>query len=75
MANSRTKWKKINFRWVQKDKMSVNTNLICRPYITLRNGKILWAWQKGLKAFCFPASLDYIPKKKTKTSEGESEVK
>jgi hypothetical protein len=29
------------------------TTLICRPFITLRNGKILYAWEKGLKAFCF----------------------
>lgn len=27
--------------------------LICRPYITLRNKKVLYAWEKGLKAFCF----------------------
>ena len=26
---------------------------ICRPFITLRNGKRLYAWEKGLKAFCF----------------------
>jgi hypothetical protein len=28
--------------------------VICRPWITLRNGKRLYAWQKGLRAFCFP---------------------
>lgn len=56
--------------------MLENTELICRPFITLRNGKVLWAWEKGLKAFCFPASPNYIPKKNIKkTSEGESEVK
>lgn len=26
---------------------------ICRPYITLRDGRKVWAWQYGLKAFCF----------------------
>ena len=29
--------------------------MICRPWITLRNGKRLYAWQVGKKAFCFPA--------------------
>lgn len=33
--------------------------MICRPWITLRNGKRLYAWEKGLKAFCFPANPDY----------------
>ena len=27
--------------------------LIFRPYITLRNGRRLYAWQKGKKAFAF----------------------
>lgn len=27
--------------------------LICRAWITLKNGKRLYAHQKGLKAFCF----------------------
>ena len=27
--------------------------VICRPYITTRNGRRIYAWQKGLKAFCF----------------------
>lgn len=26
---------------------------ICRPFITLKNGKRLYAYQVGLKAFCF----------------------
>ena len=30
--------------------------LIYRPFITLRNGVRLYAWQKGLKAFAF-----YVP--------------
>ncbi len=29
--------------------------IICRPWITLRNGKRLYAWQVGKKAFCFKA--------------------
>lgn len=28
--------------------------IICRPYITLKNGVRIYAAQKGLKAFCFP---------------------
>jgi hypothetical protein len=47
--------------------------LICRPYITLRNGKVLWAWEKGMKAFCFPASPNYISKKLKTSSEIDSE--
>lgn len=27
--------------------------LICRPYITLKNGTVLYAAQCGKKAFCF----------------------
>lgn len=27
--------------------------LICRPYITTRNGKRIYASQYGLQAFCF----------------------
>lgn len=30
---------------------------ICRPYITLRNGRVIWAYQKGLRAFCFWAKV------------------
>lgn len=26
---------------------------ICRPYITTRDGRRIWASQYGLKAFCF----------------------
>lgn len=26
---------------------------ICRPWITLRNGVRLYAWQVGKRAFCF----------------------
>lgn len=47
------------------------TTTICRPFITLRNGKVLWAWEKGLKAFCF--EVKYERPKKQKTSP-EDEV-
>lgn len=36
--------------------MAQETELICRAYITLRNGKRIYARQYGLKAFCFEAS-------------------
>jgi len=26
---------------------------ICRPYVTTRNGRRIYAFEKGLKAFCF----------------------
>lgn len=29
------------------------TTWICRPFITLRNGRKLFAWEVGKKAFCF----------------------
>jgi hypothetical protein len=59
------------------DLQNTSTGIICRPFITLKNGRILWAWEKGLNAFCFPASPDYVPKKKInkKSSEDESGVK
>jgi hypothetical protein len=28
--------------------------IICRPYITLKDGTVLWAKNFGKKAFCFP---------------------
>lgn len=30
------------------------TETICRPFITLRNGRVLYAPEVGKKAFCFP---------------------
>ncbi len=47
-------------------------NIICRPFITLKSGKVLYAWEKGLKAFCFPATPNYIPKKKKPPVKEES---
>lgn len=38
--------------------------MICRPFITLRNGKVLYAREKGLKAFCFTVDEER-PKKET----------
>jgi len=29
------------------------STLICRPFITLRNGRVLWAYEVGKEAFCF----------------------
>lgn len=40
--------------------------IICRPFITLKNGQKLWAYEKGLKAFCFPASPGYQEKQEQK---------
>jgi hypothetical protein len=37
---------------------------ICRPYITLRNGRRLYAYQYGLKAFCFVPKNPKKPKRK-----------
>jgi len=38
--------------------------MVCRPFITLKNGKVKWAYEVGLKAFCFMGDKDYKPKKK-----------
>jgi len=41
---------------------------ICRPYITLKNGKRLYAHEKGKKAFCFEVTpeqhKEYMKKRK-----------
>lgn len=46
--------------------------LICTPYITLRNGKRLFAHEKGLEAFCFEVTPEqqqkYLEKKAKKKS-------
>ena len=43
---------------------------ICRPFITLRNGKVIYAFEKGLKAFCF--EVDEV-KPKTQKSPSKDE--
>jgi len=40
--------------------------IICRPYVTLKNGRKLYASEYGLQAFCFPASLGYWERRKQK---------
>lgn len=38
--------------------------MICRPFITTRSGKRIYAWQKGKKAFCFwvrPKEMPLFP--------------
>lgn len=54
--------------------------IICRPYITLRNGKRLYAHQKGLDAFCFEVTPEqhkkYLEKKiKKKNKEKKDDIK
>lgn len=50
--------------------------LICRPFITLRNGKILYASAVGKRAFCFEVDEKRPKKQKTHllTKEDESEA-
>ncbi|WP_431811377.1 hypothetical protein [Lysinibacillus sp. FW12] len=47
--------------------------LICTPYITLRNGKRLFAHEKGLEAFCFEVTpekhKEYLEKKQKKQNK------
>jgi len=47
---------------------------ICRPFITLRNGKVIYAFQKGLKAFCFEVD-EVKPKKQKSPSKDEDSSK
>lgn len=51
----------------------LKTQMICRPYITLRNGRVLWAWEVGKKAFCFAAKSDYVKKKNPPIKEDNLE--
>lgn len=45
---------------------------ICRPYITLRNGQRLYAYQKGLKAFCFEVTSEQQKNYQEKKSQNDS---
>lgn len=45
---------------------------IFTAYITLRNGKRLYAWQKGLKAFRIKVNKSKKPKRKDDTGSSES---
>lgn len=49
--------------------------LICRPFITLRNGKRLYAHEKGKEAFCFEVTLEqhkeYMEKKKKQKAKNK----
>lgn len=53
--------------------------LICRPFITLRNGKRLYAHQKGLEAFCFEVTpeqhKDYLEKRAKEKSKEKDKKK
>lgn len=48
---------------------------ICTPFITLRNGRRLFAHEKGLKAFCFEVTpeqhKDYLEKKEKRRKKEE----
>ncbi|HTH92924.1 MAG TPA: hypothetical protein VL576_00365 [Candidatus Paceibacterota bacterium] len=45
---------------------------ICRPFITLRNGKVLLASSVGLQAFCF--EVDEVRPKKQKSPQETEET-
>lgn len=53
--------------------------LICTPYITLRNGKILYAHEKGLEAFCFEVTPEqhkkYLEKKEKESKKAKENKK
>jgi hypothetical protein len=40
----------------------------------MKNGKVLYAWERGLKAFCFPASPNYVPKTKNPPVKEDPEM-
>ena len=45
---------------------------ICRPYITTRNGKVIYASAYGLRAFCFEADEEK-PKTENPPEKEDSE--
>lgn len=45
------------------------STMICRPFITLRNGRRLFAHEVGKTAFCF--EVDEVKPAKRQASEGE----
>lgn len=47
---------------------------ICRPFITLRNGTVLYAASVGKRAFCFDVDEEK-PKKAKDPSKDESDAK
>lgn len=55
----------------------IDNMLICTPYITLRNGKRLFAHEKGLEAFCFEVTpekhQEYLEKKQKKPKDKKTE--
>ena len=55
--------------------MHKHTEMVCRPYITLRNGKRIYAANYGLRAFCFMPKCtqdEYKQTKKEKASQSEA---
>jgi len=48
---------------------------ICRPFITLRNGKVLYAAHYGLQAFCFEVAEVRAKKEKSPKLEDDSKNK
>jgi len=51
--------------------------LVCTPYITLRNGKRMYAHEKGIEAFCFEVTEEehkkYIEKKQKQETKKKKE--
>ncbi len=43
--------------------------MICRPFITLKNGKVLYANKYGKKSFCF--YVEEVRPRKTKDSSND----
>lgn len=49
--------------------------MICTPFITLRNGKRLYAHEKGLEAFCFEVTPEQHEKYLKKKAEANKKTK
>lgn len=49
--------------------------MICTPYITLRNGKRLFAHEKGLEAFCFEVTPEQNKKYMEKKAKEKAKEK
>lgn len=48
--------------------------LVCTPFITLRNGRKLFAYEKGLEAFCFEVTEEQHKKYTEKKQKQEKAV-
>lgn len=66
-------------RVLYKKAEEIDNMLICRPFITLKNGRRLYAHEKGLEAFCFRVTpeqhQEYLERKKKEKDTKQKDKK